>query len=104
MLEAYFNYPVSKVSVHRNGSCGNIRMMNKPNQRQVRIEIGSLSSELRKFSGKEYAFASSSYANDMWLRVDLKDEIFEIAVVEYIRRLLGRHYKRFEDGKVEIHC
>ncbi len=104
MLKAYFNYPNSRVSVHHDPFCSRIRPMGKQGQRICRINITNIRHELQKFKDKQYRFQSTSDLNDMWLEIDFQDEEFEMAVVGYICRLLGHHYKRFSDSRLEIHC
>ena len=104
MLSAYINYPNAQVTVHRDGSCASVRQRNKEGQRTVRLNIRTLSSELGKFSDKAYRFASEADLNDMWLDVDFNDETFERSVVDYVRSLLGQHYKPFAGVKVSGHC
>lgn len=104
MLQLYLNYPVGKLSVHRDATCGNIRMMNKVNQRQIKITLSSLSSELQSFVDNAHRFGSTSDVNDMWVALDLQSEPLELAVVDFIQQVLARQYKRFADSQVVIHC
>ena len=104
MVYAYFNYPSSRVTVHRDPNYGMIGPHDKPGQRTCRIDTTSISAELRKFRDKVYRFQSSPEWNDMWLEVDFQDVEFETAVVRHIRRLLGQHYKPFADTCVTVHC
>ena len=104
MLQLYLNYPVGKVSVHRDATCGNIRMMHKINQRQIKITLSSLSSELQSFLDNAHHFGSTSDVNDMWVALDLQSETFELAVVDFIQQALARQYKRFVDSQVIVHC
>ncbi len=104
MLQLYLNYPVGKVSAHRLATCGNIRMMNKTDQREIKITLLTLSMELQKFVDNAHRFGSTSNVNDMWVALDLQSEPFELAVVDFIQQVLGRQYKRFADSQVVLHC
>jgi hypothetical protein len=103
MLSAYINYPNSAVSVHADQDCANIRLQRKPDQRVVKLNANTLSVELAKFGAKAYRFASEQQANDMWITVEFGDFAFELAVVEYVRSLLARHYSPFK-VKISQHC
>jgi hypothetical protein len=104
MIKAYVNYPNPHITVHQDLSCEEIQKMNKPDQRYVRINIATISVELEMFDNKEYIFAAHPGANDMWLEIDFSDSEFENAVLEYIRRSIGRHYSPFSRVVVESHC
>ena len=104
MIKAYFNYPTSKVSIHRDPYCHVIRDRPHPGQRTSRINVRSLPDELRKFREKEYRFKAQSGWNDIWVVVDLADPEEELATVESIRKLLGRYYRPFAACVPVIHC
>ena len=103
MINAYLNYPNSRVEIHCDRSCSAIRKLNKQNQRVVRINLNNVGIELEKFKA-DYKFGSTKYNNDMWVTVDLADIKFEIEVVKYIRRMLGGRYKPFCDAVINVHC
>ena len=71
MLQVYINYPNPLISVHENVACANIGKMSKQGQRQIVLNLSTLSVELLKFQHKDYRFASDSILNDMWLRMIL---------------------------------
>ena len=104
MLKAYVNYPNPKVSVHHDSSCRVIQKNAKPGQRFVRIDIASISAELRRFDVKEYTFAANFAENDMWLEADFGDVAFEAAVIAHVHHIISRHYAPFENVAVETHC
>jgi hypothetical protein len=91
MLHAYINSPQPKVVIHPDPSCPRIQMNAKPGQRVVRINVESLSEEIGRFKNKEYRFAADATNNDMWIEVDFGDADFEAAIIEYVRRLIGKH-------------
>jgi len=103
MLHAYVNSPQPKVITHPDPSCPRIQMNAKPGQRIVRINIDTISTELRRFKAKEYRFAAEPSKNDMWVEVDFDDAEFEAAVVEYIRCLIGKHYSGIRRVSVRRH-
>ena len=105
MLNAYVNYPNQHIETHAQAGCSSIRLQNKAGQRVVDLEIANLSPELKKFVENKYSFAPNAAENDMWLRVEFADPLFERAVVDYIGTLLGQRYKRrFGNVKVRQHC
>ena len=104
MLKAYINYPNPHISVHSDPTCSEIGKQQKPSQREVRIDVNSISTELKQFIAKDYRFGSSASLNDMWLAIDFSDPQFELAVVEYIQREIGKHYKPLAGAKLETHC
>ena len=104
MLKAYINYPNPHVTIHVNAGCAAIQQQHKKDQRVVRFDIGSLSRELNRFAMKEYQFGAQAETNDMWLELNLGDNKFEKALVDYVRTLLAQHYKPFSRVKVDEHC
>ncbi len=104
MLTVYVNYPNSYITIHRDCHCSCIRSHQKASQRVVIIDKANLDSELDKFKTKEHRFASTSRDNDMWVHVDLGDEIHERSAVERIRDLLAQRYTPFADISVDTHC
>jgi hypothetical protein len=70
----------------------------------VRFEIGSLSKGLNRFAMKEYQFGAHAETNDMWLELNLGDNKFEKALVDYVGTLLAQHYKPFSRVNVDEHC
>ncbi len=103
MIQVYFNYPTSHVTIHREGDCQSIRSQGKVGQRITRINSSTISSELAKFEGNGYSFQATPSANDMWVEIDFGDPEFERAVASHIYKLLGK-YKRFRESKLAVHC
>jgi hypothetical protein len=104
MLLAYINYPNPHVTIHANLTCSSVKKHDKENQRVVHLKVSSLSRELGNFEKKEYQFGATPEINDMWLKVDFDDFEFERAVVEYVRKILSRHYTPFARVKIKQHC
>ena len=104
MLTGYLNYPNSQVTAHGNISCGDIRKMHKTSQRNIRIDQATFSNELQRFIREEHHFGSEPNSNDMWLEIDFGDPAFELAVFDFIHRLLGNKYKPFHDTLSTQHC
>jgi hypothetical protein len=104
MLKAYINYPNPHITIHGNASCSAIQQQHKKDQRVVRLDIGSLSKELNRLAMKEYQFGAQAETNDMWLELNLGDNKFERAIMDYVRILLSQHYKPFSRAKVDEHC
>jgi hypothetical protein len=104
MLKAYINYPNPHISVHGDPTCSEIRKQQKSSQREVRIDVNTISNELEKFVAEDFRFGASAALNDMWLAIDFGDPQFELAVVKYIQREVGKHYKPLAGAKLETHC
>ena len=104
MLTIYINYPNSHITVHRDRGCNCIQSHQKANQRVVTIDKVNLDSELDKFKTKKHRFASTSRSNDMWLNIDLGDEIRERTAVDRIMEILALHYTPFAGISVDTHC
>jgi hypothetical protein len=104
MLNVYLYYPIPRICVHESANCADIGKMQKLGQRHVRLDPESVSEELAKFHGKQYKFASDASSNDMWLEIDFADAEFERALLDHVRRLLGKQYTGFSGVKIETHC
>jgi hypothetical protein len=104
MIKAYVNYPNPHVTAHFDPDCNSIQAQNKQNQRYVRIQIDTISKVLDNFNNTKYKFAAYPDRNDMWLTIDFGDQEFELATLEYICHLLGKHYKPFAGLMPSIHC
>jgi ATP-dependent exoDNAse (exonuclease V) beta subunit len=104
MLKAYINYPNPHVTVHYDPECGNIQAQHKPKQRYIRINLETISEELKSFHDQKYTFAATQERNDMWLEIEFHNHAFELAVLEYICGMLGQHYKPLQGLKPETHC
>jgi hypothetical protein len=104
MIKAYINYPNPHITVHSDSACGNIKSQNKPDQRYCRINSRTISDELKKFQKHEYRFGATPSNNDIWLEIDFENQAFEMAIVEYVCHLLGKHYSPFARVKPERHC
>ena len=104
MLQAYFNYPNARVTIHAGANCSTIEQQHKDGKRKVRLTLDTLSVELSRFSSGQYKFASTSSLNDMWLAVDLGSPEYERATIAYIRDVLGRRYAPFARITLVEHC
>jgi hypothetical protein len=103
MITVYINYPKPHFTLHSDPSCVEVHKQRKTDQRKVRVNRSTMSSELDRFAGKYYGFAAQASLNDIWLEVDFDHAEFERAVVGYIRRLLGDHYAPFAHAPIAIH-
>jgi hypothetical protein len=101
MLNVYFNYPNSMISMHTNLCCPTIKSQLKDNQRYIVINITTISYELLNFQDRFYKFDSTAHVNDMWVEVDFGDKAFEEAVVDYIHRLLS-YYTPFSNASPQF--
>jgi len=104
MTKVYVNYPNPKFSIHHDPLCTEVRKMGKTDQRHIRIDIDSVSTELGRFANKKYTFNSNARSNDMWLDIEFGDADFEKSVLKYVRRLIGKHYAPLGKAKLTTHC
>jgi hypothetical protein len=104
MLKAYINYPNPHITVHIDPNCAHIQAHHKPNQRYCRINLVTISTELQNFQNKKYTFAANPEHNDIWIEIDFQNQAFELAVLEYVCLLLGKHYKPLAGLKPARHC
>jgi hypothetical protein len=103
-IQAYFNYPNSSITIHREPGCPRIRMTHKPGQRQFDVTKETVSSVVAQFTGCDVTFASTPGRNDLWLKVKLNGEDEDVRFVDAIKALLGKRYSRFRDVQVVTHC
>ena len=103
MLQAYLNYPNSRVSIHGDAECREIEKMQKPEQRRVNIDRQSVERELARFK-EAHDFASTAPLNDMWVIVDLGSEHEEQRVLERIKAALDARYVPFRHASLKRHC
>jgi hypothetical protein len=104
MIKVYINYPNQRITIHSDPNCAMIQTQHKPDQRFRRIDVDTISAELKNFQGKKYSFASYPERNDFWLEIDFHDLDFEQAVLAYIANLLGKHFSPFSGVLPTRHC
>ncbi len=104
MLAGYLNYPNSQVTAHGDMSCGDIRKMHKVGQRNIRIDPSTFTDEIQRFIQGEHRFASEPQLNDMWVNLDFDDWDFELALFDFIHRLVRDKYKPFRNVARTVHC
>ena len=103
MLMVYINYPNSRITIHNDDGCPTIQKQHKEGQRVLKLDVATLSGQLERFATNAYRFAANHNENDMWLNVEFDDPVFELAVINYVRKLLGRHYGPFERIEINEH-
>jgi hypothetical protein len=104
MLVVYFNYPNPRITVHADPGCSFVPRDERAPKRSTRITLANLSQELQAFADQRYRFQAMAGLNDLWLVIDLGDQAFERAVVEYIQGLLSRRYAPFGRVTINSHC
>ena len=104
MTKVYVNYPDHKFSIHNDPLCVEVRKRRKTGQRDIRIDIDSISTELGRFAKKKPTFNSNAGSTDMWLDIEFHDADFEKSVLKYIHLLIGRHYTPLGKAKLTTHC
>ncbi|MDB5243144.1 MAG: hypothetical protein JWP57_3769 [Spirosoma sp.] len=102
MTKAYINYPVPHIRSYSNTESAQIGKHNKADQRHIRIDIDTLSTELIRFSTGYYRFAAKTSSNDMWLEIDLNDSQFEGDVLRFIQRQIGQRYTPLSPNRIQI--
>ena len=103
MIKAYINYPNPHITVHSDAECLRIQQQHKQNQRFIRIDVITMSEEVKRFETKHYQFGAHREINDMWCEIDLGDPKREQQIIEDIRRLLAVHYSPFKRVEIEKH-
>ena len=104
MINVYLNYPNSVATIHQTSDCPRINQQHSPNQRNFTINQDSIQSTLNSFINGEVPFRAEASQNDAWLEIDFNDLEFEIAVVKFILRQLGKRYEPFDSLTPELHC
>jgi len=104
MIQAYFNYPNSRVVVHTNPDCIYFHEHRRPGKRVITLNSQSIGIEIEKFRQKKYSFCPMPIWNDLWLVVDFGDQDFEESVVRHIHRLLANRYRPFAAVQPRRHC
>lgn len=107
MMRAYFNYPNREIILHADQVCPDGNAPVSSRTRQIDISPANLSQEIQRFINGQVIFSDgmdSRQPRDLWLNLQFNDPQFELALVGYIRRLLGHRYDRFLSCKVTIHC
>jgi hypothetical protein len=102
MTKTYINYPVPHIRSYSNSDSAQIGKHNKVDQRHIKIDFGTLSTELNRFSNGYYRFAAKSGLNDMWLEIDLNDSQFEGDVLRFIQRQIGQRYTPLSSDRIQI--
>ena len=104
VLVVYLNYPNSRVAIHHNPLCRHIQQNDKPNQRVCTLTPATLAAELARFEAGEYPFAATPEANDLWLHLDLGEEIENLKALGKVLACLGRRYAPLEDARISECC
>lgn len=103
MIKAYIYYPNLTISIHNNPNCSKIRQHQKKQQRYIKIDKSSIATELQNFINKLYTFGSTAKNNDMWLEIDFDDLVFERNLLDYVIRLISKHYTTFANIQILTH-
>ncbi len=104
MIRVYINYPNPHITIHSKDGCGFTNRTYKSEKRIIDITPQTFSNEIIKFWNGDYKFGSTSTINDMWLNIDFVDEEFEKAIVNFIQKLIGKHYEPLRNCQIEEHC
>ncbi|MEN6453116.1 MAG: hypothetical protein ABFD10_02590 [Prolixibacteraceae bacterium] len=70
----------------------------------MHINLENLSDSLHKFKNKEVDFRAEAGWNGLWLKIDLGDIDFEMAVAARIMKYLGERYTPLANLTPNIHC
>jgi len=71
--------------------------------RTLIISQDDLCEELQNFSDGKYMFGGNKPTN-LHIEINFGDEKFQLAILQYIQRLLGKRYTPLKNSKLSIHC
>jgi len=103
-MQVYINYPNPHFTIHKNGTCQQIRMHQKIGQRIVKVSAATLKQVLQSLINDAYDFKAEPQWNDLWLDISLSTPEQEIGFVHVIQAILGQRYKPLGNAPVSIHC
>ena len=104
MINVYFNYPNSRVTIHQLSDCPRVHQHHSVYQRELTVNIDTLQSVLRDFVDGNFSFGAEAQNNDVWLAIDFNDLAFEIAIANFILLQLGKRYAPFDSVNPDLHC
>jgi hypothetical protein len=104
MLQVYVYHPRSRLTIHRNGNCSEVRKMHKVGQRIITINPATLDAELSRFRSGYYYFEAEAAHNDMWLSINLGSDERDRSALTEIRSGLSATYPRFRHATLTEHC
>jgi hypothetical protein len=104
MINVYLNYPNSIATIHQTSDCPRIHQHHTQNQRRLKIDLLTIETVLKTIMDGELEFRSEQGLNDVWLEIDFGDLEFEIAVIKFILRQLGKQYAPFDSLTPDFHC
>ena len=104
MIKAYIDYSDPCITIHRNPLCDHANVGPDQKIRHLMLNPSSLSKELDRFRNNKHRFAEELYMNDMWLIFDFQDSEFEIALLSYLKKLVGLSNSTIKSCNIEMHC
>jgi len=97
----YFNYPRSRISIHRSNDCPHIQKQSKTDQRYIHITIDSCVETLRIL--ETTPFTSTADSNDIWVDISFPTSKQEMSIVYIVQALFGKKYSPFREATIEEH-
>ena len=103
-MKAYINYSDPSITAHKFTACDDAKAGPDEKIRHVMLNPESISKELDRFINNKHKFSEETYMNDMWINFDFQDTEFEMALLGYIKKLIGRSYKYLKSCEIQVHC
>ena len=104
MIKAYINYIDQSVTIHKNPHCDEAKAGPDEKIRHVMLNPDFLSKEHDLFRKNKHRFSDEPFMGDMWLMFDFQDTEFEIALLRYLKQLIGRNNNIIKVCKTQEHC
>ena len=104
MIKAYINYNDPSITIHKNPLCDKANVGPEERIRHVMLNPDFLSKEHNRFKNNKHRFTDETYMGDMWLIFDFQDAEFEIALLNYLKKLIGQNNSTIKNCNTQEHC
>ena len=104
MIKAYINYNDPSITIHKNTLCDKANVGPEERIRHVMLNPDFLSKEHNRFKNNKHRFSDEPYMSNMWIILDFQDKEFEIALVGYLKKLIGLNNSTIKNCKTQEHC
>ena len=104
MIKAYINYNEPSITIHTNPLCDKANVGPEEQIRHIMLSPDFLSKEHDRFKNNKHHFTDEPNMGDMWLIFDFQDTEFEIALLNYLKKLIGRNNNKIKNCKTREHC
>ena len=103
-MKAYISYGEEKITVHKFADCELAKVGPDEKIRHVMLNQESISRELDRFRNRKHDFSGEPGMGDMWLIFDFQDADFEMALLEYVKKLIGFSNNTIGKSATDVHC